>query len=95
MKTQLLTSLLLIATVSILTLAGVTGSHAQATDSILVGTVTDPSDSLVPNASVTATNLATGVKYTGATNAAGEYRINNVPVGTYDVEASATGIGRQ
>ena len=80
------------AAVSILTLAGVIGLHAQATDSILVGTVTDPSDALVPNATVTATNLATGVKYTGTTNAAGTYRINNVPVGTYDVEASATGL---
>jgi Carboxypeptidase regulatory-like domain len=92
MKIRISTSLLLIATVSILTLAGVTGLHAQATDSILVGNVTDPSDALVPNATVTATNLATGVKYSGATNAAGTYRINNVPVGTYDVEASATGL---
>ncbi len=64
----------------------------QATDSNVVGSVTDPSDAVVPNATVTATNQATGVKYTGTANAAGEYRINNVPVGTYDVEAGATGM---
>lgn len=64
----------------------------QATDSNVVGIVTDPSDAIVPNATVTATNQATGVQYIGTSNAAGEYRINNVPVGTYDVEASATGM---
>src|SRR6185503_7790208 len=35
---------------------------------------------------------ATGVKYTAKTNATGGYRINNIPVGTYDVEASANGM---
>jgi hypothetical protein len=64
----------------------------QATDSILVGTVTDPSDAVVPNASVTALNRATGVKYVATTNSAGEYRINNIPIGTYDVEATAAGL---
>ncbi len=75
-----------------LCVSGVVRLSAQATDSILVGNVTDPADAVVANATVTATNLATGVKYTTTTNAAGEYRINNIPVGTYDVEASATGM---
>src|SRR4051812_11372711 len=65
---------------------------AQATDSILLGVVTDPSEAVVPNATVIATNRATGVKYTARTNVTGEYRINNVPVGTYDIEASANGM---
>ena len=65
---------------------------AQATDSILVGVVVDPSDAVVPDATVTATNRSTGVKYTAKTNATGEYRINNIPVGSYDVEASANGM---
>lgn len=65
---------------------------AQATDSILVGVVADPSDAILPNATVTATNRSTGVKYSAKTNAGGEYRINNIPVGTYDVEVSAPGM---
>ena len=75
-----------------LCVSGVVRLSAQATDSILVGNVTDPADAVVANATVTATNLATGVKYTTTTNAAGEYRINNIPVGTYDVEATSPGM---
>ena len=67
----------------------------QATDTNIVGTVTDPAGALIPNASVTATNRDTGVKYPAATNAAGEYRVNNVPVGTYDIEANAQGMQPQ
>jgi hypothetical protein len=64
----------------------------QATDTNIVGTVKDPAGALVPSAKVTATNKGTGVKYTATTNAAGEYRINNVPVGSYDVDATAAGM---
>jgi hypothetical protein len=63
----------------------------QATDSNLVGTVTDSTGSAVPNASITVTNRDTNVKYTTVTNAVGEYRINNVPVGLYNVSAAASG----
>ncbi len=63
----------------------------QASDSILVGTVTDSSGAAVPGATVTATNKETGVKYDSVANAAGEYRLNNVPVGRYSVSASSAG----
>ena len=66
-------------------------SFGQAQDSILVGVVTDSSGSAVPNATVIATNKDTGVKYTSATSAVGEYRLNNIPVGRYDVSATAKG----
>jgi hypothetical protein len=66
-------------------------SFGQAMDSNLVGAVTDPSGSAVPNAPVTATNKDTNVKYKTVTNAQGEYRINNVPVGRYDVSVSVQG----
>jgi len=64
---------------------------AQATDSILVGTVTDSSGAAVPSANITAANKDTGVKYTTITNATGEYRLNNIPVGTYNVSAGKAG----
>jgi Carboxypeptidase regulatory-like domain/TonB dependent receptor-like, beta-barrel len=63
----------------------------QATDAILVGTVTDPSGAAIEAANVTATNRDTGVKYTSTTNAEGQYRLNNIPVGTYSVAAAKTG----
>ena len=66
--------------------------NAQATDGNLVGAVTDPAGMQVPNASVVATNRDTGVKYTTTTNAEGEFRLNNIPVGNYDVDTTAGGM---
>ena len=63
----------------------------QGADSVIVGTVTDPAGALVPNAKITATNKDTNVKYDTVSNAAGEYRFNNVPVGRYDVSAVVQG----
>src|ERR1700684_1509063 len=63
----------------------------QASDSIIVGTVTDSSGAAVAGATVTATNKETGVKYDSVTNLTGEYRLNNVPVGHYGVSAAAAG----
>ncbi len=65
--------------------------YGQATDGNLVGTVTDPSGAVVVGANITAANRDTGVKYTSVTNADGQYRLNNIPVGTYSVSATKTG----
>jgi hypothetical protein len=40
---------------------------------------------------ITATNRETGVKSTTTTNSSGDYRLNNIPVGHYDVAATAKG----
>jgi hypothetical protein len=64
----------------------------QVTDGTLVGTVTDSTGAAVPNATVTATNRETDVKRTTTTGAAGEYRMNNIPVGRYNVTATAPGM---
>src|SRR5712691_11445938 len=61
----------------------------QALDSVLVGNVTDSSGAAVPNATITAINKETGVKYNTTTGSGGEYRINNVPVGRYNITAAA------
>ncbi len=66
-------------------------SFGQATDAILVGTVTDTSGAAIAGANITATSRDTGVKYTTSTNAEGQYRLNNIPVGTYSVSAAKTG----
>src|SRR5579862_7804525 len=64
---------------------------AQATDSVVVGAVTDPSGAAVPNAKITVVNRDTAVQYGTLTDRAGEYRVNNVPVGRYDVTVAASG----
>lgn len=54
----------------------------------LVGTVFDKTGAVVPNAAVVAANVETGVNYSTKANDNGEYRISNLPVGTYNVSAS-------
>jgi hypothetical protein len=63
----------------------------QATDGNIEGVITDPAGAVITNAQVTATNTATNVKYETVSSAAGDYRLNNVPVGRYDVSATAQG----
>src|ERR1041385_5576697 len=63
----------------------------QATDATLVGIVTDQSGSGVPNAAVSVENVATGIKINVKTNGNGEYRINNLAVGRYNLTATAEG----
>ena len=55
------------------------------------GTVTDPSGAVVPNASVTATNMQTGVAYSANAQNSGNYELLNLPVGTYNLAATAPG----
>src|SRR5882757_4495939 len=62
--------------------------QAQGIDSTLMGTVTDSSGAAVPGSHVTATNRDTGVVTSTSTNGAGQYRIEHLPVGFYDVAAS-------
>jgi hypothetical protein len=63
----------------------------QAISGDLVGTVTDPTGAVVPNATVEAVNSATGVAATTKTNANGEYRFSNLPIGTYNITANSQG----
>ncbi|MGH9613718.1 MAG: carboxypeptidase-like regulatory domain-containing protein, partial [Bryobacteraceae bacterium] len=67
---------------------------AQAISGDLVGTVADASGAGVPNATITATNGATNVKYSGTSSGSGEYRISNLPPGTYTLSASASGFAK-
>jgi carboxypeptidase family protein len=55
------------------------------------GVVTDATGAVFPGANVTATNVATGVKTTRQTTAAGFYVLTPLPPGEYKVEVFATG----
>ncbi len=65
--------------------------YAQAISGDLVGTVADATGAVVPNATVTAVNAATGVRAAASTNAAGAYRLTNLLPGNYNVSAAAAG----
>lgn len=67
-------------------------TYGQFTGSAVIqGTVMDPSGAVIPNATVTATNVATGVKSTAATTSAGFYVISPVPPGQYTLTVTAQG----
>src|ERR1700676_1620879 len=55
------------------------------------GTAKDPTGSVVPSVSVTAASAETGIKSTTLTDAQGFYAFPSLPVGHYDVQASASG----
>jgi hypothetical protein len=76
---------------SLLTLFAVSFAFGQATDGDLTGTVLDPSGAAVTGASVTAQDVATGVKATTKSDSKGIYRIDHLLVGTYSVTATASG----
>jgi hypothetical protein len=64
-------------------LAGVTAS--------ISGTVTDPSGAVVAGATVTATNVETGVVTTLTTNSQGFYSFQSLPLGTYTINVQQNG----
>src|SRR5437867_4252463 len=69
---------------------GISVAHASITGSIS-GTVTDPTGSVIPGASVTAHNTETGIDTTTQTNAQGFYSFPALPIGKYEVSIKATG----
>jgi hypothetical protein len=67
------------------------GSLAFAQEATIVGTVTDPSGSVLPNVTITITNTDTGKVFSFATNDAGQYVAPDLPIGHYTVKAEASG----
>jgi hypothetical protein len=55
------------------------------------GSIVDSTGASIPNATVTATNVATGVSLTRQTTGAGLYTVSPILPGTYTVTASAAG----
>jgi uncharacterized surface anchored protein len=55
------------------------------------GTTQDRASALLPNARVTLINKDTGVSQSTTSNASGEFRINSLGAGNYDITASAAG----
>ena len=67
-------------------------AHAQGTtEGAIGGTVIDPQNALVPNASVTVRNNATNAEKTDNTDSQGYFRITNLAPGHYTVTVSAGG----
>lgn len=78
---------LLAVLAAVLILPAVVG--AQITTATIVGTISDPGGAAVPNASVNARNVDTGLTRTVTTGDDGSFRIEFLPVGNYSIEIAA------
>jgi outer membrane receptor protein involved in Fe transport len=63
-------------------------AQSQANTGNIEGRITDPNAAAVPNVTITATNLATGLTKNAVTNDEGIYRVVFLPPGSYKVETS-------
>jgi hypothetical protein len=63
-------------------------AHAQVYYATLVGTVRDASGAIVPEATITATEVTTGVVTSATSNESGDYRIATLRPGFYSISAT-------
>src|SRR4029453_17514852 len=69
-----------------------TNAAAQlATQTAIVGTVTDSSGSVVPGAAVTGVNVGTQDRYEAVTNERGQYNMQFVRMGKYEITVTLVG----
>lgn len=87
--------LFVLGLVSVLMLLAAPALDGQASDGNLTGTVTDQTGAVIENAGVTLRNMNTGVARSTVTDAAGLYRFQNIPVGTYEVVVAVKGFVSQ
>ncbi len=66
-------------------------ARAQYEDGSLIGSIHDATGAAVPNATVSVTNINTGINVKTASNAIGDYVLPALRVGLYNIEASAPG----
>jgi Carboxypeptidase regulatory-like domain len=66
-------------------------ANAQSLYGTIVGVVTDPSEAVVPDAKIEATQTETNEKRTATTDNSGFYALTTVPAGTYVVSISKSG----
>src|SRR5579884_2527003 len=75
-------------------ICAVAACRAQSNLAAISGIVTDQQGGVVPDAAVVATSVETGVQTSAQTNAAGFYRLQNLPIGAYDVSVEHPGFRR-
>ncbi len=80
--------------VAILSVSFALTAFSQLTSGNLAGTILDPSGATVVGAEVTVTDDATGVVSSTHSTSKGDYRFENLPVGTYSIAVNMTGFAK-
>jgi hypothetical protein len=84
-------NLMFLALIASFAVIGTGQASAQLLFGSIVGTITDSSGALIPDALVTVTQAQTSEKRSGISNSTGAYVISTVPAGTYSVLISKPG----
>jgi hypothetical protein len=71
---------------------GTSSVWAQAVTATSLGSVADTSGAAVPDAQVQVRNTGTGITQSAVTDSAGRYRVTDLGIGDYEVQASKQGI---
>jgi hypothetical protein len=79
----------------LLLLASVAIALAQNATGSITGTVTDPNNEAIANATITVTNKATGAVRKVTTRSGGAYSVENLLPGEYEVKVEAQGFVTQ
>ncbi|HVR24043.1 MAG TPA: TonB-dependent receptor [Candidatus Polarisedimenticolia bacterium] len=83
-----------LAILAVYALANPRLTSAQAVYGSVFGTVTDSTGAVVPNATVTVTDVAKGTSETALSNESGQYRVQHLIPDTYTVAAEAKGFNK-
>src|SRR5438046_3118711 len=78
-----------IVVVALLILASGGVVWSQTVQGVITGTIMDPTGAVVPNVTVTITNVGTNISQATTTGSDGSYRFALVPPGTYTVDVKA------
>jgi hypothetical protein len=95
-KQRLKTAILLASTFCFMaaTLLVVSRCQAQVASAELTGNVLDSSGAAIPGATVTATNVDTGIAHTTASEKGGDYVLTSLPPGNYTLTVEAPGFSK-
>jgi outer membrane receptor protein involved in Fe transport len=80
-----------VAALMVLLMALTSHSFGQTFRGTILGTVTDPNGAVIPNATVTAKNVGTGIERSTTTDDFGNYTIPELQTGTYEVKVQFSG----
>jgi hypothetical protein len=75
-------------------MSSTSGLLAQSTSASLAGRVIDPSNAVIPGATITAISGDTNIRHVATTNDAGEYYLANLPPRSYRIEIEKAGCWR-
>jgi Carboxypeptidase regulatory-like domain len=71
-----------------------TSAWAQSANATVYGQVMDPQGAVIPGVKITVTNVATQIADKTTTDSTGNYRVLNLPIGTYTVTAEHQGFAK-